>query len=335
MEPARLLSPGAIVVTPAGTPGTSIYSYKLVAVDASGTTEAGVASSTLLGAATLNGSNFNTLSWSPVAGASGYWIYRVTAGGVSPVSIGRIAVLGAVTSYNDQGAAGDGTTPPSSNSTGLTSPFWTSTELIGIINAGIRDLWRDTVDLKQEHYLTIDTTHVSLVANSSTMLGVPLDVHKVYLIEPRSLVAEAVNHGLIFTPRDYNSEEFQAARSRSPIDPANDLIYYAVTGQGAPVNAPVIYVAPQVRSSVLLSFCYVPSLGVLTSSDTVPIPGEADNALIAWGVAFARAKESDDHTPDSAWLSIYATEKAHLLQSLGLRDYQENTFVEAMWQQYW
>lgn len=335
MEPASLATPGSITVTPQGTPGTSIYTYKLVAVDTTGTTEAGAASATLTGAATLNGTNYNRLTWTAVTGASGYWIYRVTAGGSSPTTLGRIAVLGAVTTFDDQGSAGDSSTAPSSNSSGLTSPFWTSAELIGIINAGIRDLWRATVDLKQEHYLTVDRTHVTLAASTSTLTGVPSDVHKVYIIEPLDLTESGSNSGLSFIPKDYNSSEFQGARSRSATDPANDVLFYAVTGQGAPVSAPTIYVAPQVTSAVSISFCYVPSLGTLTSSDTVPIPGEADNALIAWGVAFARAKEEDGHTPDMAWLAIYAAEKQNLLQSLGLRDYSNNSFVEAVFEGNW
>ncbi len=335
MEPAALLSPGSITVTPQGTPATKTYVYKLVALNATGTTEAGAASSTLTGAATLNVTNYNRLTWTAVAGASGYWIYRTVAGGTSPTTTGRIAVLGAVTTFDDQGSAGDSTTPPSSNSSGLTSPFWTSAELLGIINAGIRDLWRATVDLKQEHYLTVDEDNVTFEANSTTLSGVPSDVHKVYLLEPLDTTDSGSNQGLIFTPRDRNSGDFQGARSRSAIDPTNDTIYYAVTGQGAPVNAPTIYAAPQVSSTVSISFSYVPSLATLTGADTVPIPGEADNALIAWGVAFARAKEEDSRTPDMAWLSIYATEKGSLLQSLGLRDYSENTFVEAVFMREW
>lgn len=335
MEPATLTTPGSITVTPQGTPGTKVYVYRLVALDSTGTTEAGAASTTLTGASTLNSTNYNRLTWTAVEGATGYWIYRVTAGGTSPTTTGRVAVLGAVTTFDDQGSAGDSASAPITNTTGLTSPFWSSAELIGIINAGIRDLWRDIVDLKQEHYLTVDTANVTLAASTSTMSGVPSNVHKVYLIEPVDTSPNGTNTGLMLVPRDYNSRDFQAARSLAPIDATNALLYYAVTGQGAPVNAPTIYVAPQVTSTVSLSFAYVPTIATLTSADTVPIPGEADNALIAWGVAFARAKEDDSRTPDMGWLSIYATEKAHLLQSLGLRDYQENTYVEAFFEQYW
>jgi hypothetical protein len=216
-----------------------------------------------------------------------------------------------------------------------TASFWSSAELIDHVISGIRDLWRPTVDLKQEHYLTVDITNVSLAADTSQLTGVPLDVHKVYLIEPRDISASSANAGLIFTPKDFNHASFQGARARDDIDPKNDTIYYAITGPGAPVGAPTIRVAPQVTSAVNLSFSYVPTLGALASTSQVPIPGEADNALIAWTVAFARAKEREDRSPDPSWLAIYATEKNNLLQSLGLRQYQENSYVDAVFEQHW
>lgn len=216
-----------------------------------------------------------------------------------------------------------------------TAKFWSDTELANLTIRGIRDLWRDIVDLKQEHYLTVDVTNVSMAANATTLTGVPTDVHKVYMVEPRDLTVNSSNHGLLFKPLDYNDSTFQLARSRDPIDPANDTIYYAITQQGAPVGAPTVLVAPKVTSVVNIAFSYVPTLGTLTSASTVPIPGEADNALIAWTVAFARAKEREDRSPDPAWLTVYATEKQHLLQSLGLREYQEPTYVNAMFSEYW
>lgn len=213
--------------------------------------------------------------------------------------------------------------------------FWSSEELQAIINRGIKDLWRDIVDLKQEHYLTIDETNVTLPANSSVLVGVPNDVHKVYMIEPRDLSETSANAGLIFCPKDYNHIDFQYARGSSAMDPSHNQIYYAVHKQGAPVAAPEIRVAPQVNSTVNIAFCYVPTLATLPPTGVVPIPGEADNALVAWTTAFARSKEREDRTPDAGWLAIYATEKQHLLESLGLRQYQENTYVDAVFQTYW
>lgn len=216
-----------------------------------------------------------------------------------------------------------------------TARFWTSDELVGIIEAGCRDLWRDVVDLKAEHYLVIDDTHVSMAANATELAGVPLDVHKIYLIEPRDLTDNSTNQGVVFKPLEFNHAEFQSARARSATDPSNDVIYYAIVGQGAPVGAPRIMVAPKVSSAMNVTLIYVPTLGPLTKDSPIPIPGEADNAIIAWTVAFAMAKEREDGSPDPNWLSVYATDKQHLLGSLGLRQLQEPTYAEALFQEYW
>jgi hypothetical protein len=219
--------------------------------------------------------------------------------------------------------------------------FWSDDELVGIAATGVRDLWRDTVDLKQEHFLTT-ATNCSYPSGTlpnnpgcQTILGVPGDVHKIYMVEPLNITLNGTNQGLQFRPLPYNDAKFQLARSRGNIDPSNDTIWYAIQGAGGPVNAPVVICAPTVSSNVPLSFTYVPVLGVLRATDNIPIPGEADNAVIAWTVAYARAKEKEDRAPDPAWLTIYATEKAHLLGSLGIRQYQEATYSEATFEEYW
>lgn len=216
-----------------------------------------------------------------------------------------------------------------------TALYWSSAELVGIISDGARDLWRDTVDLKAEHYFTRDATNVSMAANGTTLTGVPADIHKVYLIEPRDTSESSSNRGVFFKPLEYNDQLFRSARSQSAVEPSDCVIYYSVTGQGSPVAAPTIYVAPKITSAMNLTFVYVPTLGDLTAASNVPIPGEADSALVAWTVAFARAKERDDRSPDPRWLEIYGTEKQHLLQSLGLRQLQEPTYVKALFEDYW
>src|SRR3990167_153536 len=221
-----------------------------------------------------------------------------------------------------------------------TASFWSSAELVDIANQGYRDLWRDIVDLKQEHFLTNDAANVSLAADTATLTGVPTNVHKVYLIEPRDVSSTSSNRNLHFQPLEYNHARFSGSRSSANIDPQNGVIYYSITGAGAPTDdsgatTTVIYVAPKVTSAVTLRFVYVPTLALRTAAQSNPIPGESDNAIIAWIVAFARAKEREDRSPDPAWLAIYATEKQHLLQSLGLRQYHEPTVVDGLFDPYW
>lgn len=217
----------------------------------------------------------------------------------------------------------------------VTAKFWSSSELQSIINRGIKDLWRPIVDLKQEHFIVIDNENVSLPANSNVLVGVPTNVHKIYLIEPRDLSENGTSRGLSFEPRDYNSDVFKSARASTTMDPANNVIFYAIHKQGGPVGAPEIRVAPAITAAIDISFCYCPTLPTFLPEDVVPIPGEADNALVAWTVAYARAKESESRAPDTTWLAIYSSEKQNLLESLGLRQYQEPTYVDAVFDQYW
>lgn len=217
----------------------------------------------------------------------------------------------------------------------VTPRFWTSQELTDICIDGIKDLWRSIADLKQGHFFTRNDKDVYLDSSSTTLRGVPADVHKIFEIEVRNSSTTA-SCNLKFTPLSYFDHKFQAARGGSGVDPSNGgEIYYSITQPGGPVVAPVIYIAPTVTSQVPISFGYVPVLGSLTKDSIVPIPGESTNALKAWVIAFARAKENDSNSPDPDWLSIYATEKGSILESLGVRQYQEPVYVQAQFEEYW
>lgn len=217
----------------------------------------------------------------------------------------------------------------------LTPRYWTSQELVDIVAAGIRDLWRDVVNLKQEHYLVVDTTNVTFAPLTDQLTGVPTNVHKIYLIETLDSSPGSSSQGTIFMPKDFNHRDFQMARTMPASDPANRVFYYAPAGAGGPVGTTTIYVSPRTSSTVAIRFCYIPTLGEFLSSTPVPIPAESDNALVAWTVAYARAKEREDRAPDPGWITIYSTEKQHLLESLGVRQYQEPQLVDAMFDEYW
>ena len=112
-----LATPGSITVTPQGTGGAVTWTYKLVARLADGTTtEAGAASSTAVGNATLSASNFNRLTWSAVTGAVDYRVYRTVAG-TSPATTG-IIYTGTALTVDDTGLAGGGETAPTVDGTG-------------------------------------------------------------------------------------------------------------------------------------------------------------------------------------------------------------------------
>lgn len=221
-----------------------------------------------------------------------------------------------------------------------TAAFWSEAELNNIIIDGIKDLWGAIVDLHQEHFATDDATNVSLAASSSSLTGVPADLFRVLLIEPRDLTSANSARELRFVPRDYNSAEFQAARSQPSQEPSNGTtIFYAVFGAGAPVGAPTIKVAPQLSSALTLRLVYIPTLASTAfddfSTDNNPIPGESDAALKAYCIAFARAKEREDRSPDPNWLAIYATEKQAVLTRLTPRQEQEPEYVDGLFMDLW
>ena len=220
-----------------------------------------------------------------------------------------------------------------------TANFWTDAELLEHLQDGIRDLWGAIVDLHQEHYMTVDATSVSMAASTATLTGVPADTFRVLLIEPRDTTSAGDSRQVVFVPRDYNSREFQEARAMSDQEASNALIiYYAVAGQGAPIGAPTIHVAPKISTAMNLRFVYIPTLAATaydTAADNNPIPGESDNALFAWLIAYARAKEREDRSPDPNWLAVYATEKQSILTRLTPRQEQEPEYAEGMFNQYW
>lgn len=215
-----------------------------------------------------------------------------------------------------------------------TASLWSDAELLVLAKNGVKDLWRGVLDLNGEHFQTVDPTNVSMAANTATLTGVPADVLRVRLIQPRDTTATSSSRSLKFFPRDYNSPQFIDALSRSAVDPTGpNRIYYSLSGAGGPVAAPTIYVAPQVNAAVLLRLVYIPTLAAadLESGDANPIPGEADAAVEAWIAAYALGKEVlDDGTvrPDPFWLNIYNTEKASILRVLDPRQEQEPKVVQ-------
>lgn len=114
-------------IVPLGVTGATTWAYKLVANDGTGgTTAASTASSTTTGNSVLSGGNCNTIQWRPREGAYNYTIYRTGSGG-TPSSTGVISTVwpsqdtGSGYIIQDCGLTGDGTIPPTTNTTGNVS----------------------------------------------------------------------------------------------------------------------------------------------------------------------------------------------------------------------
>ena len=322
-EAASMAAPSAPTVTPQGTTGATTYTYKVVALNRTGATEASSAGTTTTGNATLSSSNFNRITWTAVTNATAYQVYRTVGGATT----GLVATVGAVLVLDDTGLTGDTLTAPTVNTAG--GNFWSSSELVSIMNLGFKDLWGMIVDLNQEHYITVDDTNVTLAASGTSLTGVPADCFRVHLIEPKTLTSGTTGADVMFVPRDYNSADFSNARRLSGNqDPSGITVCYCLTQAGAPVGAPTVLTAPPISSTLALRFVYVPTIAAKTASDSNPIPGESDNAVVTWTVAWARAKEREDRSPDPAWLTMYKTEKQNLQVRLTPRQTQEPDVVE-------
>jgi hypothetical protein len=220
-----------------------------------------------------------------------------------------------------------------------TASYWSSAELIDIMNQGITDMWGAILDLYQEHYLTVDITTVSYAAEAEVLANIPTDVFRVHIIEPKDTSSSGPYRNIQFVPRDYNSPDFIAARSQSAVNPLQSTtIYYALSGAGAPVGAPTVLIAPKLSTALAagsLRFAYNPTIPAKVAADSNPIPGGSDNALIAWTVAYARAREREDRSPDPNWLSIYGNEKQNILTRLTPRQTQEPEVVEPIFGGLW
>ncbi len=337
LETLALTTPGSPLVSVQGTPGTTTISYAIVAKNNTGVSAASQVKTVTTAPGTLTGTNFERLTWQAVPGeGNGYDIYRTATNGL-PATTGLIgSVATGITTYDDVGAAGDSTTAPTVNTSGLDSPFWTEQELLDILILGCKDLWRAIIDLHQGHFTTIDETNVSAVAATSTLTGTPADCFRVLMIEPRDLTAVNPDRWLYFKPKQYHNLAFQTARgqSNSTINNLTTTVYYDILNAGSPVVAPSIVIAPLLPATVTLRLVYVHVLPALIESSNNPIPGESDNALISWGVAWARAKEREDRMPDPAWLATYSTDKQSLLTALTPRQEQEEEIVEGLFDGY-
>jgi len=189
--------------------------------------------------------------------------------------------------------------------------FWSDDELLAHVVTGCRDLWRALVDLHQDHFVKIDTT-VVLPTTSDTLTNVPADLFRILFLQPLEPNASG-QRPIRFRRASLTSVDFTSAQLRSPIDVTGDagIFYYAIVNAGSPVTRPEIYVAPQASGELALRLVYVPTLPGSLSVDSInPIPGESDQALMAWCAAYALGKQADGtFAPDTTWLSIYATEK--------------------------
>ncbi len=213
--------------------------------------------------------------------------------------------------------------------------FWTDAEIYEQISAGVKDLWRAIANQHQDYFWTTIAT-CSMAADATTLASVPTDCTIVLGLEPAD---PASYPSMCFFPKRYTSPEMTMARSAAATDPYSyGKGYYAMTGKGAPGGSgPTIHVSPRVSSAVLLRLTYVPTCVVFasgTSATENPIPGESDQAIISYAVAYCKCKEREDAAPDPGWLALYATEKENVLAFTAPRQDDEPDVADAVFEPY-
>lgn len=207
-----------------------------------------------------------------------------------------------------------------------TASFWTDAELLAHGINGAKDLWKAIIDVYQDHFFEINATSVSIVANQSTLSGVPTDCFRIKAIEPR---VPSSYTNLFFFPKDWGHADFKSARTMPAQDPTGIVFLYDLVGPGPPIAAPLVWIGPQSTSNVDLTIGYIKSVSdSLTTASANPIPGETDKAIEAYIIAYARAKEREDRSPDPEWLAIYGTEKANVMVAVTPRQEDEPDVVE-------
>ena len=114
-----LTTPTNLAITPTGTPGSTHYSYRVSAYNATGETLSCTSVETTTGNAVLSSTNYNVLAWTAVSNAVGYNIYGRYATHHNGIGETKLASV-QTNAYNDTGVDTPSTilTPPEGNSTG-------------------------------------------------------------------------------------------------------------------------------------------------------------------------------------------------------------------------
>jgi hypothetical protein len=114
-EFSALDTPSNVAISNEGTGGSTTYSYRISAFNATGETVASASVNTTTGNATLNATNYNEVTWDAVTDAVGYNVYGRYATGLGETFMQTVYV----TTYNDKGSDDPSLSilPPTSNST--------------------------------------------------------------------------------------------------------------------------------------------------------------------------------------------------------------------------
>ena len=143
-----------------GTPGTTHYGYKIVALNAAGHSAASSEGTDTLGAATLSSTDAEEISWTAVTGATSYDVYRTT-GGATQGKIGNSTT----TSFEDTGLTADASTAPTVRTSAGLSIYVGDIDSMKVVTQGAQS---GNLDVEG----SIDGTNYKKIGSSITGAGV-------------------------------------------------------------------------------------------------------------------------------------------------------------------
>jgi hypothetical protein len=171
----QLTAMAPIVITRAGTPGSTVYGYQVAAYLADGSSHniASAEAFILTGNAVLSSSNYTIVTWELVPGAASYKVWRTTGG----ASVRLIAVGQTGTFYNDVGTQIDTSTPPTTDTTrGYSKKILFAPAAQGAINF-------ELTDYRAKPPVLVDEAISTVLADGDTLLQLPEQYHEPVLLD--------------------------------------------------------------------------------------------------------------------------------------------------------
>lgn len=215
-----------------GYPAAAEYFYVVTALSASGETE--YISGRVVSRQTAAG-EINLITWRPISGATGYRIYRASPNS-GRTSFKRLKEVGAgVTSYTDDGVDETTTsTPPASNSSGLSQP--TPEMALGntsIINFGRTGVGSDPVSgsncsIDYDYYLGRKDIIYAAAKELKRIDGAPSDFPKLPIVPEGSLALCSVDcppNSVAMTIRNFGLTRITMSQIHQVIQDVEDLKY--------------------------------------------------------------------------------------------------------------
>ncbi len=215
-----------------GYPAAAEYFYVVTALSASGETE--YISGRVVSRQTAAG-EANLITWRPISGATGYRIYRASTN-AGRTSFKRLKEVGSgVTSYIDDGADETTTsTPPASNSSGLSQPVPEMTPgNRSIINFGRSGVGSDPVNgsncsIDYDYYLGRKDIIYATARELKRIEGAPSDFPKLPIVPEGSLALCSVDcpaDSVAMTIRNFGLTRITMSQIHQVIQDVEDLKY--------------------------------------------------------------------------------------------------------------